>query len=415
MSSVSDLGVRTAVGEPDGGLTRPGDEGVRDAAPVELTILMPCLNEAETLATCINKARAFLAQHGIAGEVLIADNGSTDGSQDLARSCGARVVDVPIRGYGAALYHGSLAARGTYVIMGDSDDSYDFSDLMNFVEKLRAGYDLVMGNRFQGGIKPGAMPWKNRWLGNPVLSTIGRMFFHCPVGDFHCGLRGYSVQAFRTMDLHTTGMEFASEMVIKATLLKLRIAEVPTTLSPDGRSRPPHLRPWRDGWRHLRFMLLYSPRWLFFYPGLLLMVVGLVIGLWLLPGARHIGSVGLDVHTLLYSAFAVIIGFQGVLFAVCARVLATVKRLLPPDRLIEKLCRAISLETGLVVGASLFVLGLGGSLAALLLWEKLSFGPLEPTQTMRVIIPAGLGMCLGSQMILASFFLSFIRMGREQT
>jgi glycosyltransferase involved in cell wall biosynthesis len=384
-----------------------------DAASLELTILMPCLNEAETLASCISKALAFLGKNGIRGEVLIADNGSTDGSQTIARSCGARVVDVPLRGYGAALTHGSLAARGAFIVMGDSDDSYDFSNLMPFVEKLRSGYDLVMGNRFRGGIKSGAMPWMNRWIGNPILSTIGRTFFHCPVGDFHCGLRGYSAHAFRTMDLHTTGMEFASEMVIRATLLKLRIAEVPTTLSPDGRARPPHLRPWRDGWRHLRFMLLYSPRWLFFYPGLLLMVLGLLMGLWLLPGPRRVGSVNLDVHTLLYCAIAVIIGLQAVLFAVCARVLATVKRLLPPDPLIERLCRAITVEIGLVFGTLLIALGVAGSITAFVLWEKLSFGPLDPVHVMRVIIPAGLGMCVGSQIMQASFFLGVIRMGRE--
>jgi glycosyltransferase involved in cell wall biosynthesis len=375
---------------------------------------MPCLNEAETLATCIRKARAFLAKHEISGEVVVADNGSTDGSQTIARSCGARVVDVSTRGYGAALYHGSLGARGRYVIMGDSDDSYDFSDLQAFVDELRAGCDLVMGNRFAGGIKPGAMPWKNRWIGNPILSTIGRLFFHCPVGDFHCGLRGYSVAAFKRMDLQTTGMEFASEMVIKATLLKMRIAEVPTTLSPDGRSRAPHLRPWRDGWRHLRFMLLYSPRWLFFYPGLLLVGLGLLIALWLLPGPRRIGTVTFDIHTLLYAAFAVIIGFQAVLFAVFARVLATAKGFLPPDPLTESICRAVTLEIGLVAGAVLCLLGMAGSIGAFLRWEDLAFGSLDPMHMMRLIIPAGLGMCLGCQVVLSSFFLSFLRMDRNR-
>jgi hypothetical protein len=297
--------------------------------------------------------------------------------------------------------------------MGDSDDSYDFSNLLGFVEKLRAGNDLVMGNRFQGGIKPGAMPWKNRYIGNPLLSAIGRLFFHCPVGDFYCGLRGFSVQAFKKMDLQTTGMEFASEMVIKATLLEMHIAEVPTTLSPDGRSRPPHLRPWLDGWRGLRFMLLYSPRWLFFYPGLLLMGLGLLLALLLVPGPRRIGSVAFDVHTLLYSAFAMIIGFQAVLFAVFARVLATSEGFLPPDPLTEKLCRSLTLEIGLVGGALLFLLGLGGSVAALYLWETLSFGDLDPLRMMRVIIPAGLGMCLGCQVVFSSFFLGLLRMGRK--
>ena len=392
---------------------RSSAERQADAGSLEFTILMPCLNEAETLAKCIGKAQTFLAKHGISGEVLIADNGSTDGSQEIARGCGARVVDVPIRGYGAALYHGTLAARGSYVIMGDSDDSYDFSELLGFVEKLRAGHDLVMGNRFQGGIKPGAMPWKNRYIGNPLLSAIGRLFFHCPVGDFYCGLRGFSIQAFKKMDLQTTGMEFASEMVIKATLLEMRIAEVPTTLSPDGRSRPPHLRPWLDGWRGLRFMLLYSPRWLFFYPGLLLMGLGLLLALLLIPGPRRIGGVAFDVHTLLYSAFAMIIGFQAVLFAVCARVLATSEGFLPPDPLTEKISRAITLEIGLVSGALLLLFGMSGSVAALYLWESHSFGDLEPLRMMRVIIPAGLGMCLGCQVVLSSFFLSFLKMGRR--
>ncbi len=384
-----------------------------DAPPVELTILMPCLNEAETLAVCIRKATAFLAKHGIAGEVLVADNGSTDGSQDIARACGARVVDVPRRGYGAALHHGSLAAKGLYVIMGDSDDSYDFADLLAFVEKLRSGCDLVMGNRFQGGIKPGAMPWKNRWIGNPILSTIGRLFFHCPVGDFHCGLRGYSVQAFKRMDLQTTGMEFASEMVIKATLLEMRIAEVPTTLSPDGRTRAPHLRPWRDGWRHLRFMLLYSPRWLFLYPGLLLMALGLLVTLWLIPGPRRIGTVAFDIHSLFYGSIAVVIGFQAVLFAIFVRLVAANEGFLPPDPLTESLCRTLTLEIGLVCGSLLFLLGLGGSIAAVFLWENASFGDLDPLRMMRVIIPAGLGMCLGCQIVLSSFFLGFLRMGRR--
>ena len=241
---------------------------------IELSIIMPCLNEAETLEVCVRKALAYLDRSGITGEVIVGDNGSTDGSQDIALRCGASVVDIPLRGYGAALYGATLAARGKYIVMGDSDDSYDFSNLDPFVAKLREGYDLVMGNRFAGGIKLGAMPWKNRYIGNPILSTIGKMLFRCPAGDFHCGLRGYSKEAFTRMDLRTTGMEFASEMVIKATLNRMKITEVPTTLSPDGRSRPPHLRPYRDGWRHLRFMLLFSPNWLFLYPGLGVMSLG---------------------------------------------------------------------------------------------------------------------------------------------
>ena len=236
---------------------------------MQLTILMPCLNEAETLALCINKANAWALHSGIQTEVLIADNGSTDGSQAIAESLGARVILVAQRGYGSALFHGCMAAKGEWIIMGDSDDSYDFSNLDSFIQKLRADFDLVMGNRFLGGIAPGAMPWKNRYIGNQILTWVGRLLFKCPAKDFHCGLRGFRKDAFLRMDLRTTGMEFASEMVIKANLFGMRIAEVPTTLSKDGRSRPPHLRPWRDGWRHLRFMLLFSPLWLFLYQGLL--------------------------------------------------------------------------------------------------------------------------------------------------
>ena len=276
----------------------------------EVSVVMPCLNEAETLAVCIQKARACLADNGVSGEIIIADNGSTDGSQSIAEAGGARLVPVEAKGYGSALMGGIAAACGRFVIMADADDSYDFSALMPFIEKLRAGCDFVIGNRFKGGIAPGAMPPLHRYLGNPVLSGLGRLFFLCPAGDLHCGLRGFSRDAFERMKLQTTGMEFASEMVVKATLLGLRIAEVPTTLSPDGRSRPPHLRSWRDGWRHLRFMLLFSPRWLFLYPGLLLMLAGLGVGGWLLPEERQLGETTLDVHTLAYAALSVLLGFQ---------------------------------------------------------------------------------------------------------
>jgi glycosyltransferase involved in cell wall biosynthesis len=375
-----------------------------------LTIVMPCLNEALTLETCIRKAQTFLVEHEIDGEVLIGDNGSTDGSKEIARRCGARVVDVPVRGYGAALYYASLAARGKYVIMGDSDDSYDFTNLMPFMEKLREGHDLVMGNRFLGGIKPGAMPWKNRYLGNPVLSWIGRLFFRCPARDFHCGRRGYSVEAFRKMDLVTTGMEFASEMVIKATLLHLKIAEVPTTLSPDGRNRPPHLRPWRDGWRHLRFMALYCPKWLFFYPGALLMLVGLIGLILLIPGPRTIGRVTFDVNTLLFAAAAVLIGFQGVSFTVLAKGFAVTQGLLPVGNLVKRTVRFVSTEFGIVAGLALAVAGLIGSIVSFLGWGAESFGELDPRQSLRIVIPSVLGMALGGQTLLSSFFLDVMRL-----
>jgi len=384
-----------------------------DDADLELTILMPCLNESETLETCIRKAQGFLEANQIRGEIVVGDNGSTDGSQEVARRCRARVVDVPVRGYGAALIYGSTEARGKYIIMGDSDDSYDFSDLLPFVEKLRAGYDVVMGNRLTGGIKPGAMPWKNRWIGTPALSAIGRILFRCPVSDFNCGLRGFSVDAFRKMKLRTTGMEFASEMIVKATLLKLMIAEVPTTLSPDGRTRAPHLRPWRDGWRHLRFMLLCSPRWLFLYPGLLLVMVGLFSGACLLPGPRTIGSLTLDIHTLFFSAIGVLVGFQALLFAVFSKTFAIADGLLPPDRKMDRLYRVFVLEVWLVVGALLVAFGLGGAVSGVVVWERHAFGGLDPTHVMRVAIPSGLSLALGFQIILSAFFLSLLRMGRK--
>src|SRR4051812_30685069 len=332
------------------------------AEDIELSIVMPCLNEAETLEKCIVKAQAYLVRTGIAGEVVIGDNGSTDGSQDIARKAGARIVDVPIRGYGAALMGAIEGSRGKYVIMGDSDDSYDFSNLDLFVAKLREGYDLVMGNRFKGGIQPGAMPFLHRYLGNPVLSFIGRLFFKSAIRDFHCGLRGFRQDIVKILGLQTTGMEFASELVVKSTLFKLKIAEVPTTLDKDGRSRPPHLRTWRDGWRHLRFMLLYSPRWLFLYPGAVLMIAGLLLGGALLPGPLKVSErVGLDVHTLLFAFAAVLRGFQGVAFAVCARVYALQEGLLPTDPALERMLSRFTLETGLIVGAALLSFGLAGA------------------------------------------------------
>ncbi|HEU4579285.1 MAG TPA: glycosyltransferase family 2 protein [Polyangiaceae bacterium] len=372
---------------------------------------MPCLNEIETVARCVAKARQCLDRLGIAGEVVVADNGSTDGSQAAAEQAGARVVPVPVRGYGAALFAGSCAARGRFIIMGDSDDSYDFSRLDAFVEGLRAGADLVMGNRFLGGIRSGAMPWKNRYIGNPILSSIGRLLFKCPARDFHCGLRGFSKEAFLRMNLQTPGMEYASEMVIKATLLQLRIQEVPTTLDKDGRSRPPHLRPWRDGWRHLRFMLLFSPRWLFLYPGLTLALVGLFVGLWLLPGPIMLSqSVALDVQTLLFASLAVHLGAQMVSFALCARIYALRSGLLPENLGMERLARVVHLEGGLLAGALLCLLGLGGALANVADWSQVGFGQLDARQALRAAIPAATALGLGAQVIVTSFLLSFLNM-----
>lgn len=384
-----------------------------DSPQVELSIVMPCLNEAETLAICIKKARWFLDTYQVSGEVVIADNGSTDGSQEIAQQLGARVVHVPIKGYGAALMGGIVASHGTYVIMGDSDDSYDFTSLMPFVEALRAGNELVMGNRFWGGIKPGAMPPLHKYLGNPVLSSIGRLFFRTPIGDFHCGLRGFRRDAILSLDLRTTGMEYASEMVVKAALRGLKTAEVPTILYPDGRSCPPHLRTWSDGWRHLRFLLLYSPRWLFLYPGICLMIIGLLVGLWLLPGTRTIHNINLDVNTLFYAALAVIIGFQSASFAVFTKVFGISEGLLPDDPQLNAVLRYIDLEKGLIVGVLCILIGFIASVSALLYWQSRSFGSLDPVLSLRMVIPGGTLLALGFQIVLSSFFLSILGLKRR--
>jgi glycosyltransferase involved in cell wall biosynthesis len=401
---------------------KPGPSIVRAAAAdtsgeanghLEVSIVMPCLNEAETLATCVAKAQQALQQLGVAGEVIVADNGSTDGSVAIATRLGARVVPVERKGYGSALLGGIAAARGTYVIMGDADDSYDFTALAPFVSKLREGYDLVMGNRFAGGIKPGAMPFLNRYLGNPILTAVARLLFHRPgVHDFHCGLRGFSREAAARMKLRTTGMEFASEMVVKAVLYGMRIAEVPTTLSPDGRSRAPHLRRWRDGWRHLRFLLLYSPRWLFMYPGVLLMAVAAGLGAWLLPGPRTVGGVVLDIHTLLFSAAALIVGFQAVVFGVFTMIFGVTEELLPPDRRLDQLFQYVTLEVGLLVGGMFLVAGFVLGLFSLGMWQASGFGPLNAQETLRVAIPSVTLAVLGSQIVLSSFVLSFLGLRR---
>jgi hypothetical protein len=384
-----------------------------ESEALELTILMPCLNEAETLAACIRKARASLDRLGIAGEVLIADNGSTDGSQELARREGARVVDVTERGYGAALSGGIAAARGRYVIMGDADDSYDFSRLEGFLEKLREGYQLVMGNRFRGGIRPGAMPPLHRYLGNPVLTGIGRLLFGSPVGDFHCGLRGFHRDAIRALDLHTTGMEFASEMVVRATLNGLRITEVPTTLDKDGRSRPPHLRSWRDGWRHLRFLLMFSPRWLFLYPGLALLVAGLAGIAALAGGPLRLGPVTLDVHTLLYAGFAAVIGTNLVGFALFSKVYAIGAGLLPEDARLDTWLARLTLERGVIVGVLFVLAGLAGVAWSVWRWTATGFGELAPDALMRIAIPSATALALGVSLVFMSFFLGLLRLPRR--
>jgi glycosyltransferase involved in cell wall biosynthesis len=377
---------------------------------------MPCLDEAETIATCIDKARDYLDHSGVRGEILVADNGSTDGSPEIAAEHGARVVRVDERGYGAALKAGIDAAQGRFVIMGDADDSYDFSNLHPFVKKLRGGAELVMGNRFKGGIAPGAMPGLHKYLGNPVLSGLGRLFFKAPVGDFHCGLRGFDREAISALGLESRGMEFASEMVVKATLRQKAIAEVPTTLHPDGRSRPPHLRSWRDGWRHLRFLMLFCPRWLFFYPGLLLLTAGVASMAWLEPSPRSVLGVELDVNTLTFSVVAIVCGVEAIFFSVFARAAAADLRVLPRDPFVERLRRAWTLERGLLAGGALFAIGLVAALAAVGSWGRQSFGDLDPAETLRIVLPAGTALIVGLQVIFGTCLLSVLNLrgGRDE-
>lgn len=394
-------------------LSDAGEFARPDSARLKLSVVMPCLNESLTIGTCIKKAVRTMEQLGIHGEVIVADNGSTDGSQSIAAGLGARVVPVQTKGYGSALRGGIAAARGELVIMGDGDDSYDFTQLADFVNKLDEGYDLVMGNRFKGRILPGAMPLLHRFLGNPGLSWLGRLFFKCPVGDFQCGLRGFRKDAIDALDLRTLGMEFSTEMVVKATLFHLRIAEIPTVLSPDGRDRPPHLRTWRDGWRYLRFLLLYSPRWLFLYPGIALLLLGSAISAWLLPGPQTIGAVTFDYHTLLFGAMAILVGFQSVNFAAFSRVFAASEGLLPEDPRLTQLFRYITLEVGLAVGALLILAGAGMWVFGLGYWKSQSFGPLDPGKTLRIVIPGLVSLTLGIEIVLSSFFLSVLGMRRR--
>lgn len=371
---------------------------------VELTILMPCLNEAETLAVCIEKAQAFLAREGVEGEILIADNGSMDGSPEIALGLGARVVPVAVRGYGAALIGGIAAARGRYVVMGDADDSYDFSALEGILAKLREGNDLVMGNRFKGRIAEGAMPFLHRYLGNPVLSFLGRLFYRIPIGDFHCGLRGFRRAAMLDLGLSTPGMEFASEMVVKSGLRKFRIAEVPVTLSPDGRSRPPHLRTWRDGWRHLKFLLLYSPRWLFLLPGGLLFLVGCMA---MFAIAFH--WVSLDIHTMAYAGAAIVLGFQMLLLAAFTKLMGVRAGWLPATPRQQRWSSHLTLESCLVLGGAMFLAGLGLSMHALQLWASVDYGALDPRATMRWVVPSVTILALSGEIVMAGFFFEALR------
>lgn len=380
----------------------------RQAEQLELSILMPCLNEALTVGGCIEKAKAFISEAGVRGEVIVADNGSTDGSQKIAERHGARVVTVHQKGYGSALQGGISAAHGQYIIMGDADDSYDFYALMPFLVRLREGYDLVMGNRFSGGIAPGAMSPLHRYIGNPVLSGIGRLFFNSPAKDFHCGLRGFSKASVQKMDLQTTGMEFASEMVVKASLMNMKVCEVPTTLSPDGRDRPPHLRSWRDGWRHLRFLLLYSPRWLFFYPGLILIALGSILSIWAFISPITINNISFDIHSLAYFNAAVVIGFNMVLFAIQSRIYGYRSGLLPNLPSFNRLFKYFNLERGLILGTLMIILGLALAVWALAIWAQVQFGEIEPRSTMRIVIPSFSIIIMGTQVVFSSFFLSIL-------
>jgi glycosyltransferase involved in cell wall biosynthesis len=377
-------------------------------ADVELSVVMPCLNEAETLGTCIAKANRFFQESGVKGEVVIADNGSTDGSQAIAEFLGARIVNVPIRGYGAALIAGIQAAKGRYVAMGDSDDSYDFLGLMPFVERLRAGADLVMGNRFMGGIAKGAMPPLHRYLGNPVLSFAGRILYNAPIGDFHCGLRAFRRDSILNLDLRTTGMEFASEMVVRAQLAGLKLDEVPTTLSPDGRSRPPHLRSWRDGWRHLKFLLTFAPNGLFLYPGAALSLIGLVALGFLLPGNVMIGEVGFGVHTLLFSSAAVVMGTQMMGFGYLARIIGARDGLWPLSPGLKRVQSWFGIDRACIYGGLVLASGLGLAFAAFAGWMGGGYGQMSAEHLMRVAIPAVLLCDLGLQVVFTGFMAALL-------
>ena len=404
--------------EPRGSRLIPARDGPetlaatgKETSELEVSIVMPCLNEAETLQRCINKAQQSIRRHNLKAEIIVADNGSTDGSMEIAQASGARVVPVGTKGYGAALAGGIEAARGRYIIMGDADDSYDFSNIFPFIERLREGRDLVMGCRLPAGggtVESGAMPWKHRWIGNPVLTGIGRLFFRSPISDFHCGLRAFRKDSYQKLDMRTTGMEFASEMVIKATLRKMRVTQIPITLYKDGRSHPPHLRSWRDGWRHLRFMLMYSPRWLFLFPGIIGFLVAAFFFALLLRGPLRLGIAFFDTNTLLVSSMAIILSFQLISFAMFTKIFAISEGLLPEDPRLSRLFSVITLEVGILIGLVLAASGLGLLIGAFLYWAKLGFGELSYPDSLRLVIPAVTALTLGVQIIFSSFFMSIL-------
>lgn len=380
-----------------------------DSASIEVSIVMPCLNEEQTVETCIAKALVFLESNGISGEVIIADNGSTDHSVEIAVNAGAKVVPVQAKGYGNALRGGIEKAKGKYIIMGDADDSYDFSHLELFIGKLREGYGLVMGNRFQGGVLPGAMPPLHRYLGNPVLSFIGRVFFRTGIGDFHCGLRGFSREAYRQMNPKSEGMEFASEIVIKASLSGLRVTEVPTVLHPDGRDHKPHLRSWHDGWRHLKLLLLYCPRWLFLYPGFLLLFVSILTGLFLIPGTQLIGKVQFDIHTLYYMGIGSTLGIILLQFYLFGRIYGDRLGYYALRDTHRRIIHFLTIEKGLIIGGLLLLAGIGGTIFAFYQWEQVNFGNLNPEKVFRIILPSGFAMINGILIILGNFFVRLLQ------
>jgi glycosyltransferase involved in cell wall biosynthesis len=379
----------------------------------ELSVVMPCLNEEATLADCIERIQKTFEENRIAGEIIVADNGSHDQSREIAQRMGVRVVSVENKGYGSALMGGIASARGEYIVIGDADGSYDFTQIPAFLERLRAGYQLVMGNRFAGGIQPGAMPPLHRYLGNPLLTAIGRLFFRAKCHDFYCGLRGFTRRAYESMTLRTTGMEFASEMVVKASLFNMPVCEVPTTLAPGRRAGRSHLRTWHDGFRGLRFLLLYSPRWLFLYPGLALLAVGLAIEAWILPSPRRIGHSFLDIHTLLYGAVAILTGFQAVVFALFTKLFGITEGLLPEDPRLTRVFRVLSLERGLLVGAILLLAGVGVATYSAYIWSRSGFGPMNPFVLVRLVAAALVLITLGVEIVLSSFFLSILSLARK--
>lgn len=387
-----------------------------DAGEIEVSVVMPCLNEADTLERCIRKAQGALAEHGIRGEVVVADNGSCDGSPEIARRLGAQVVAVAERGYGNALMGGIAAARGRFVVMGDADDSYDFAEIPRFVERLRAGAALVQGCRLPSGggtIRPGAMPTLHRWIGNPLFTAMARRMFRSPVNDAYCGLRGFRKSFYERLNLLCTGMEFATEMIVKASLSGERIEEVPITLHPDGRrAHRPHLRTFRDGWRTVRFFFLYSPRWLFLIPGLVMVALGLLGYALALPAAR-IGAVTLDAHTLLFASLALLLGYQAILFAVFSKTFAVHVGLLPEDPRITRFYQLMNLERGLALGGLALAVGVVLLVLAVLRWRAVDFGALDYAATMRLVIPGVTLAALGFQTVLSSFFVSILGMNRR--